>query len=263
MKKYLQVSKNFLISTLTYRAELFLWVFVDVARFLVYPFIWLAVYASGGAIDGYSPTSLITYYIIVAIINILAFSRVGYDMRRQIMNGSLSQYLIKPINYLVQETLGELSYKFGKIIITLFAAIIAAIFFPKYLPLPGFTNLCAFLFALILTFAISHGFQLLIGLTTFWLGENEGIGQFQGMLENVFAGEIAPLTFFPGTLQSLAFFLPFQYLTYFPAQIYLGTLKSSEILHGFGASILWIAVLYTAVVLVWKRGIKRYDGSSM
>ena len=83
------------------------------------------------------------------------------------------------------------------------------------------------------------------------------------VIEKLFSGELAPLTFFPLFLQTIAFYLPFKYLAHFPSQIYLEKISYSEILKNFLGAFCWIAALIIIIIIVWKRGLKRYDGSSI
>jgi ABC-2 type transport system permease protein len=61
----------------------------------------------------------------------------------------------------------------------------------------------------------------------------------------VFSGALIPLVFFPKTLQIVQFFLPFQYTSYVPVMVFLGTYS----LGGIQLAIPMIVAIQAAAVL--------------
>ena len=102
--------------------------------------------------------------------------------------------------------------------------------------------------------------QYIIGLCAFWMGETFSVQHLKIMLETVFSGQIAPLIFFPKILQTIANFLPFKYFLYFPTQIFLGRISGPEILSNFLILFAWEVCLWIIVILMWHRGLRRFEG---
>jgi ABC-type uncharacterized transport system permease subunit len=46
MKKYWQLFRMFFGRYTTYRARIFIWIFVDSSQFILFPFLWGAVFAA-------------------------------------------------------------------------------------------------------------------------------------------------------------------------------------------------------------------------
>jgi len=68
------------------------------------------------------------------------------------------------------------------------------------------------------------------------------------LLRNISAGVLVPLTFFPELIQRVLFFLPFQFMQYVPARVFIGEYE----LAGFTMSIPQIVGLQAlAVLLMW------------
>src|SRR5690606_32668904 len=62
-----------------------------------------------------------------------------------------------------------------------------------------------------------------IGMTAFWLTHTYGIRSMFHLIGNVCAGAFVPLTLFPDVLQTIMLFLPFQYMLYVPARVFIGS----------------------------------------
>jgi ABC-2 type transport system permease protein len=63
----------------------------------------------------------------------------------------------------------------------------------------------------------------------------------------------------PQVIQSIAQFLPFQYLIYFPIQLILGNLSSQQIVQGYVLLPIWLGVSALLFNWVWRNGVKRYS----
>ncbi len=241
-----------------------IWVVRDIVNFLIFPFIWLAIYGARQNIAGFSKADIVTYYLIVAFISIVVTSHIGEVIKKDIIRGELSATLVRPINYLFFHLFHELAYRVYGFLIGIVMVGLFIIFLPHLVIVPH-APLTFLLFglALICAFIISQTTQTMIGITAFWLGENKFMNDTITLLQLLFGGEIAPLNFFSPTFQLIATFLPFKYLVFFPAQIYLGQLSQGESLKNFMIIFAWIIGLITALLLLWRRGIKLYDGSGI
>jgi len=262
--KYWQLNKTFLQRHMTYPARITIWTIVDVTNFIIFPFIWLAVYGDRQILAGFSRADIVTYYVIVALISLGFTSHISQYFRIDIIEGYLNTILVKPINFLVYRFIHEFSYRLVAISISAVVLMVMLVLFPDYVILAKsvFVWLLFFL-ALCLSFLISHSIEFIIGLGIFWLGEVNALQNIRHIFSKVFSGALAPLVFFPDALQQVAAFLPFKYMVYFPVQVYLGQLSNKEMLTGFIFSISWILVLSCIILIMWKRGLKRYDGAGM
>ncbi len=71
---------------------------------------------------------------------------------------------------------------------------------------------------------------------------------------------MAPLAFLPFGFQIAADYLPFKYLAFVPAQIFVGQIALTEIPKIFAVGLLWIVILAALTQVIWYRGLKRYEG---
>lgn len=259
--KYWQTHKNFLQRHITYPARIIVWGITDVINFMVFPFLWLAVYGDRTNIAGFTRADIVSYYIIMALISLVFTSHIAKSIQINIMKGGLSSFLVKPMNFLIHEVLHEISYR----IVTLFIGIPIIVFlflvFPKYLLMPtSLINFFFFLFSLLFSLLLSSLIQKVIGFAVFWMGETGALESLRHILSNVFSGKLAPLVFYPILLQNISNWLPFKYMYYFPFQVYTGKINNAEIINGFGIVMLWSVILSVFVYFLWRRGLKRYEG---
>ena len=103
-----------------------------------------------------------------------------------------------------------------------------------------------------------------IGMTAFWFVQASGVRQVYLLLQTIFSGGLIPLVFFPQLVQKLLLFLPFQYVSYVPAMVFIGRYELAgvtlpiPVIVGIQA----LAVLVTALFseLVYQRSMKRFTG---
>ncbi len=264
LRKYRQLFSNWLQRLLTYRARIAIWIVRDMAMFVIFPFIWLSLYGSEQYVAGFSKADIVTYYVIVAFINVVVTSHIGEVIKRDIVRGDLNLALLQPIHYLFYHVIHELTYRVFGLCSALLFTFAIALFSPHWLVIPHDpTTWLLFGAALFSGFLISQALQTLIGITAFWLSENSALNQAATLLQMLFSGEIAPLSFFPVLVQSIAVWLPFKYVVYFPAQIYLHQLSPAEITHSFIIITVWMIVILAFILAIWKRGLRHYDGSGI
>lgn len=63
-----------------------------------------------------------------------------------------------------------------------------------------------------------------------------------------------PVWFFPEGLKELLRFLPFRYIVFEPAAIFVNAKSPQEAVAVLGMQLIWIGLLFGAVTLVWNRG---------
>jgi len=54
--------------------------------------------------------------------------------------------------------------------------------------------------------------------------------------------------------------LPFKYLAYFPAAVFLGKIRGTEMYIGLAVEIAWVLFFIVLARVLWYRGVKRYSG---
>lgn len=249
---------------LAYRGRVLIWFIVDGLQVLVFPFIWLHVYGDRTTLHGFSRADIVGYYVVLTYLNIVATGHISRIIRADIMQGDLNSHLVRPLNYFFFRAFHELSYHLIYLPFTTLLLVALTWQFPQLVSRPAAAvTWVLFAVAVVLSFILSLCLEVLVGLGTFWLKETAGLGQLKSLLEAVFSGSLAPLAFYPLILQKVAGFLPFQYLIWFPLQIYLNKLTPLALWSGFFSIALWLVFLGLLIVLVWRRGLRQYEGAGI
>jgi ABC-2 type transport system permease protein len=179
---------------------------------------------------------------------------------RDIREGTLKKYLVQPldmIGYL-------LSYR---------AAHKAAYITTSFLPYAGLFAACyhyfdgfpdtltfaAYLLSLFMCFLIGFFFEACIGMIGFWVLEVTSLLWIVTTLNYFISGQMFPLDLLPEPWRTVLKLLPFQYLAYFPAVVFLGKVQGWDLVKGLLAEAAWVLALVLLARWLYHRGLRRYS----
>jgi ABC-2 type transport system permease protein len=74
----------------------------------------------------------------------------------------------------------------------------------------------------------------------------------------ILSGAVFPINYIENNFFSAVRYLPFSYLAWYPAQIYLGKVNNNQIMQNIFICIIWIMILTFAVYIMWRKGVQRY-----
>ena len=261
-KKYLTVVKNEIQRQLAFRFDIFSYRIGNLFELIAQIIIWSVIFKNVEVVRGYTYPEMISYIIIGWLIVYLT-GNYGLENRVEghIFEGKITEFLIKPISYLkyiVFFCLGRLSLAF------ISAIFIQAIIIILYHNIIIFNlNVGAVLILLgmlVATFILKLFIAIALGMVAFWTDRIVGIDYSFNVLYKFFSGAYFTLALLPPFALTICKFLPFAYTFYFPIQLYLGKISVFEGLKALGIEILWIFILYGIIKLMWKRGVKKYEG---
>jgi ABC-2 type transport system permease protein len=78
-------------------------------------------------------------------------------------------------------------------------------------------------------------------------------------IELVFSGRLVPMSLMPSVVQNIANFLPFQWTFFFPIEVLVSPMSAVQMLQGLGMQILWIAIGWLAVMIVWRFSVRQFS----
>ncbi len=230
---------------------------------LIAYYLWSTVFADPKTlIFGYDQAKILTYIFGIILIRALVFSARSVDVPQEISEGSLTNYLVRPMNYFRYWFTRDVSSKALNFAFSIAEfAILAVIFRP---PLFFQTNplyLLAFLFSIVIANYLIFIIRFIVTSITFWVPELAWGGQFLFMvvITELLSGSPFPLDIFPAAWQTAFYYTPFPYLIFFPLQVYLGKIPFSEVIGGIAVSILWSLALSYVLKSIWQKGLRVYD----
>jgi len=262
MKKYWHVIGVGIQNNLTYRVNYLtrtLFGFIPLFAMLS---LWRTIYAQqGGApLSGYTAARMVFYYLMVAVVDVLtAVNEDDWQIAADIREGNISQFLLKPIDYLWYRLCLFLA---GRVTFISMAALPLAVFifcFRGYFvgPANG-TAFAAFLVSIVLTALLQFFVSYTMAMLAFWLLEISTFIFILFAFEYLASGHLFPLDLLPPPLMHALFYTPFPSMLYVPIGIYLGSLSGHGIVRALLLQAGWVAAGYALARFAWRRGIKKY-----
>lgn len=261
MKKYWHVMKIGTENQLVYRFNFFFRAAVSLVPLMATIYLWQTIYGGkGGDVGGYSLAAMISYYLLVTVVDTLtAVNEDDWQIAADIKDGNISQFLLKPIDYLYYRICLFLS---GKMIFTLVSVVPVGIFmvcFRHYFVAPpGWGMMGCFLLSVVLTGCLQFFMSYTMALLAFWLLEVSTIIFVLFAFEYIAGGHLFPLNILPPGLEFFLNCTPFPYLLYFPVSVYLGQVGGAELWRGLAIQAGWVVFFYFVAKWVWRRGIRTY-----
>ncbi len=128
-------------------------------------------------------------------------------------------------------------------------------------PFPGPWTLLAYVVSLLLAFVIGFFFEACIGVAGFWFMEVTSLMYIINILNYFVSGQMFPLELldrYPIVLKALQW-LPFHYLAYFPAMVYMGKKQGVELIVGLVIELAWAVGFVLLARWLYKLGLRHYS----
>jgi|LSQX01.3.fsa_nt_gb ABC-2 type transport system permease protein len=245
-----------------YRTHSMVSIFVGPVYFIVQYFIWSAVYSRRTYLNGMELSEMLTYFGVTTLIGYITMDFADWNLQMLVRTGKFLTFAIRPIHH----RFFALSQKIGHRILGLFFEFIPCLFIFVFIfkvdlrPASYFWTIISVALAFLMNLYMNYT----IGLTAFWLVQATGVRRVYLLLQGIFSGGLIPLVFFPKALQKLLLFLPFQYVSYVPAMVYIGryTLADVSVPIPHIVGLQAVAVIVTALFseLVYRLSMKRFSG---
>ena len=259
MGKYWLVFATTIKEYFTYRVNFIIWRLRVFLGFLITFFLWFSVFENRSEFGSYTKTSLISYIFFANIIANFVLGTRTIDIASDIINGTIMNYILKPISFFKYYLARDLADKLLNLIFVIAEVTIIFILFkpPLYLPLTPNSYLLTTIFLAIATL-ISFCISLCLSFIGFW--SNEIWAPRFLFLTSVFflSGLYFPLDLLPSTLYRLFLLTPFPYLFYLPTQLFLGKLYLINPLVVV-SSLLWLVFFGFLAHFLWLKGNRSYN----
>jgi ABC-2 type transport system permease protein len=100
MHKYWRIFSLSFQEEFTYRLNFILWRARNLLKIVMTYFLWQGIFVANQTAFGYTKDQMTTYVLMVLIVTAIVFSAPSSSIGGEIANGNLSNYLLKPFNYL-------------------------------------------------------------------------------------------------------------------------------------------------------------------
>lgn len=262
LRKYAKIVRISLVERMVYRADFLVSTFLRFLPLVTTLLLWQAVYEGSGKdeLAGYTRRQMFAYLLLVQISRMFSsMPGLAGGIARDIRDGNLKKYLLQPIDMIGYLISYRIAHKLAYITASLIPY--GLLFFlcrEAFDGLPDFWTFMAYMAALLMGFLVGFFFEAAIGMVGFWLLEVTSFLYVINTLNFVVSGHMFPLDLLPEGLATVLKALPFQYLAYFPARIFLG-MEDEGLVGKLLVEVLWIVAFMVIARAFYRIGLKRYS----
>ena len=253
--KYWAIFRTQLVNSLAYPMDLlgrsllivlFMWIFMN---------LWRVTYGATGArsIAGLSLADTM-WYLMMAEAVMLSKRDLSETISEQVKDGSVAYLLNKPFNFILYHFsagLGDSVLAFGGNLI-----IGSAVVWLMVGPPPGITGWIFAGAAVALSWLLDFCFSALIGLSAFVVEEINAFRWIYQKFLLLLGGVLIPLDFFPAWLQTISLNLPFAWIIYGPARLFVDP-SLARLGQVFLQQCIWLAIIGGTVWVIYRRAVAR------
>lgn len=261
MNKYTSLFKISFAQEFAYKTNFVMWRVRNVLQIFLIFFLWDSVFANPGrVVFGYDRARILTYVFGILIVKSIVLSSRAIDFPGDISRGDLTNYLLKPVNFIKYWLTRDLSSKALNLFFAFFEAIgIYLLLRPPFFLQTNIFFLLLFLLSLVLAIMIYFFLTLIFGSLPFWVPEQAWGAMFLLFIFTDFLGGGAfPLDILPSLAQKIIYLTPFPYLIFMPLQIYLGKLSLLASVQALVVASIWLGILVFIFNILWHWGLKVY-----
>jgi ABC-2 type transport system permease protein len=250
----------FFQDALVYRANAFIWLLTDTVPAVIMPLMWLASYDGRATIGGFSPSSMVVYYMVILFLSCTVESHIMWDMATDIKDGKFNSLLTRPNSYMAYCYAGNVAWRLLRtfVFVPLFAVVLFLFHRWVHWDASDYNFGWQFWLAMILGHFVSFAISYCLGLISLYVIEARSIYMFYYLPLILFNGQIAPLSFFPPGIVKVILFLPFNYTLGFPAQVFIKQVAGAHYWQLLAVQVTWLVLALVTASALWRGGLKRY-----
>jgi ABC-2 type transport system permease protein len=258
MNSVLAQTKITIISSFQYRVQEGLQLLGLLVESVIYLVVWTTIaQARGGTVGGYTAGEFAAYFIAWSFVRNATTGWSPWGMEWRIRRGEFNALLLRPVHPYwtdMGDMLGGKAIQTITLIPTM--ALLVLAFRPEFAVVPW--SLLALAPALLLAFLLRYTLMYGLAVTAFWTTRVTALFEVWYALEFFTSGRVAPLSVLPEWAQGIAGGLPFQWMFYFPLELFLGRLTQAQALQGFLMQGLWLLAVIVLMKLIWRAAIRQY-----
>jgi ABC-2 type transport system permease protein len=253
--------KNSFLSKTAYRTNTIVSIISSAFGLLIQIAIWTALYNGRPYVQTGSETTIyisdmVQYAVLSALLTILINNNVISNIEQRIVSGQVSIDFIRPVGFSVQVICSEIGNVLFNAVFTFLPMVVISLLLvgAKVFVI---RNLFIFLLTLFNSIILFYAINYLIGLLSFWFLTIWPLRQILDGVIKLLSGALIPLWFLPKGIFSVAYFLPFRLIYYFPISVALQKTSVREMLESILLQYFWIAFFVTLCAVLWNRGNKK------
>ena len=254
LRKYGIIVRVSLGDAIAYRASLLSRFCFYTLFIYVFMSLWRAIYQEG-SVHGYTYVQIVWYLIMTEFVAFAGGTDIFRKMNEDVKSGAIAYLIGRPTHYVFY----QLASSLGQILLNFVCFGLLAVALGLLFVGPLYTFTLAGLLPLLLSIALSlllnYFILMLIGLSSFIMEENFAPYLIYQKL-CFMLGLFLPVEFLPGWLQTVAKNLPFSYVFWAPAKIFVS--YSPEVFFELvPRQALWTLVVVVLTMVCYRLSVKR------
>lgn len=259
LKKYLTLTRAGIIEALQFRLSFVVMVIGNLLYLIVIYYLWKAIYASAGTdiVNGMTFSDTLIYLVLAtALFNFMEMYAV-WEIGRSIQSGKIVLDLLKPIEY-------------RKYLFWSYSGTFVTQFFLTFLPtfiavavvtngaIPMGINLLYFVISVVMAVSINYSIDFIVGTICLYTESIWGINIMKQMVVLLLSGATIPIAFFPDTLKTIVYYLPFQSIYNAPLSILLDSESQPQtVFTTLGIQLAWCIGMMLISKRFWKISLRQ------
>ncbi|HEV3146718.1 MAG TPA: ABC-2 family transporter protein [Gemmataceae bacterium] len=262
-RKYYKIFRVALIERLTYRSDFLLTSGLRLLPMVTTILLWSAVYGLDydKVIGNFRLTEMIAYLLLVHISRMFSsMPGLAAGIAIDIREGTLKKYLLQPLDMLSYLLIYRVAHKIAYIVTSFIPYAVLFFLCRDYFErFPDAQTLAAYIVSLVLAFLVGYYFEACIGMIGFWMLEVTSLLYIVNTLNFFISGQMFPIDLLPRPVVRALKLLPFPYMAYFPAAVFLGKIQGEALLQGLLGEAAWALGLFLLARILFHFGLRRYS----
>lgn len=210
----------------------------------------------------WSKNEMITYYLLMTLAMSFLIVHIEEDVAfKDIKEGVLVKYLLRPFSYLISKFVEELPWRIAEGLFGVLVFFVVVLFFSiSFSFVDSIGEILLTVLIVISALCISFIYKMILGLLANWTTDFWGVMSIQEVVFLIFGGMVMPLSMYPELLAKISYGLPFSYIAYFPVIAIQGNFTIYELLRIVLFQMFWIAALYKFYQFLWQKSLRIFTG---
>jgi ABC-2 type transport system permease protein len=261
--KYWAIFRTSFAERMTYRGDFLLGTLLRFLPMVTTILLWQAIYRGSGKarLSVFSENEMIAYLLLTNISRMFSsMPGLAGGIAREIREGTMKRYMIQPIDLvgylLVYRVAHKVTYIIASFLPYFLLFYLCRGFFDGF---PDWPTLAAFAVSLVLSFLVGFFFETCVGMVGFWFLEVTSLLYIVMTLNFFISGHMLPLDLLPEPWFTVLKLLPFHYMAYFPAVVFLGKVKGMTLVYFLAGELAWTVIFMLLARFLYRLGLRRYS----
>lgn len=253
--KYLEAGKiNF------FNSIMYFWDFLSSAIFValilfIFTSLWKTIYGAGDDLIVGFTINMMMWYMVMTESIVVSAGRPIEEIGEEIQSGQIAQHLNKPYNYLLFKYCAMIMQVVLRFVLTFAIGSVVVLIFLGGLKVQ-LIHVPFIALIVLLALTLHLAIMIFLGVLVFWTEDAHSIHFVYQKIVFVLGGMLVPLEIFPAWLEQISRMLPFSYIAYYPAKLFVN-FSWHDFWQVLAGELGWILLLILLITILYKICIKK------